>query len=436
MRDDNDGNPAKQPITAGNGLIHRRSLLGGGIAIAGAVAGGATTAVTEPLAVEKWSRQPGGLITPYGHPAAQEADIMRTLVNPDGQRMNVSAARTPLQRLDGTVTPNGLHYVVARNGVPDIDPNKHRLLIHGLVKQSLLFSLDALHRYPMISRTTFLESGGNSALLYSPSPVQANVQALHGLCSCAEWTGVRLSTLIEEAGIDAKAKWLIAEGADAPSVTSSVPLAKAMDDAIIALYQNGEPIYPANGYPMRLLLPGYEGSANVKWLRRIELVESPAMDINDVRYSTILLPSGKSLQFFFTQEVKSFITRPSPGLNLKESGYCEISGLAFSGNGKISRVEVSADGGKSWAEAALQEPVLSKAFTRFRMAWEWNGASAILQSRATDEAGNIQPTRAALMAERGEAEGIPSFTSFKFRHCNAITAWGINAGGEISHVYA
>ena len=436
MHDDNDGNPAKQPVTVGNGLIHRRSLLGGGIALAGAVAGGATTAATEPLAVENWSRQPGSLIAPYGHPAAQEAGIVRTLVNPDGQRMNVSAARTPLQRLEGTITPNGLHYVVARNGVPDIDPNKHRLLIHGLVRQSLVFSLDALHRYPMISRTTFLESGGNSALLYSPTPVQANVQALHGLCSCAEWTGVRLSTLIEEAGIDPKAKWLIAEGADAASVTGSVPLTKAMDDAIIALYQNGEPIYPANGYPMRLLLPGYEGSANIKWLRRIELVEAPAMDINDVRYSSILLPSGKSLQFFFTQEVKSFITRPSPGLNLKGLGYCEISGLAFSGNGKISRVEVSVDGGRSWAEAALQEPVLSKAFTRFRMAWQWNGAPAILQSRATDEAGNVQPTRAALVAERGEAEGTPSFATFKFRHCNAITAWGINASGEVSHVYA
>jgi sulfane dehydrogenase subunit SoxC len=435
MRHDNDGNPAKPPISVEEGLINRRSVLRGGVALAGAAASGATTVAAEPLFVEKWSREPGDLIAPYGQPAAQEKGILRALVNPDGQRMNVSAARTPLQRLEGTLTPNGLHYVVARNGVPNIDPNKHRLLIHGLVKQSLLFSLDALHRYPMMSRTTFLESGGNSALLYSPSPVQANVQALHGLCSCAEWTGVRLSTLIEEAGIDAKAKWLIAEGADAPSVTSSVPLAKVMDDAIIALYQNGEPIYPENGYPMRLLLPGYEGSANIKWLRRIELVESAAMDINDVRYSTILLPSGKSLQFFFTQEVKSFITRPSPGLNLKEPGYCEISGLAFSGNGKIDRVDVSVDGGKSWGEAALQEPVLSKAFTRFRMPWEWNGAPAILQSRATDEAGTIQPTRAAFMAERGEAEGIPSFTSFRLRHCNAITAWGINASGEVSHVY-
>jgi sulfane dehydrogenase subunit SoxC len=436
MRNDNDGNLAKPPIAAGNGLIHRRALLGRGVAFAGTIAGGTATATAAPLVIEKWSREPGGLIAPYGRPDAREHDIVRTLVNPDGQRMGVTAARTPLHRLDGTVTPNGLHYVVARNGIPAIDPDKHRLLIHGLVKQSLLFSVDALHRYPMVSRTTFLESAGNSTLLYSPTPVQANVQALHGLCSCAEWTGVKLSTLIEEAGIDAKAKWLITEGADAPNVTSSVPLAKAMEDAIIALYQNGEPIYPENGYPMRLLLPGYEGAASIKWLRRIKLVEAPAMDINDVRYSSILLPSGKSVQFFFTQEVKSFITRPSPGLNLRAPGYYEISGLAFSGNGKISRVDVSADGGKSWAEAALQEPVLSKAFTRFRMAWEWNGGPSVLLSRATDEGGNVQPARAALMADRGEAESAPSFTSFKLLHCNAITAWGISSSGEVSHVYA
>src|SRR5205085_6062712 len=201
MRDDNDRNLAKHPVAAGNGLVHRRALLGRGVAFAGTIAGGTTTATAAPLVVEQWSREPGGLLAPYGRPAARQLDIVRTIVNPDGQRMGVTAARTPLHRMDGAVTPNGLHYVVARNGIPEIDPDKHQLLIHGLVRQSLLFSVDALHRYPMVSRTSFLESSGNSTLLYSPTPVQANVQALHGLCSCAEWTGVKLSTLIEEAGI-------------------------------------------------------------------------------------------------------------------------------------------------------------------------------------------------------------------------------------------
>jgi len=431
-----DETEAKRQIVGGNGLLHRRALLGQSITYVSALAAAATvSAVAEPLAVDPWNRAPGGAVAPYGQPSAYERDFIRTLTNPKAE-IRESVARTPLHRLDGTITPNGLHYVVARGGVPDIDPNKHRLLIHGLVKQPLLFTVDALNRYPMVSRIAFLESGGNSAALYSREPIAAGVQALHGLCSCAEWTGVKLSTLLDEAGIDPKATWIIAEGADLPNRTRSIPLAKALDDAIVALYQNGEPLHPANGYPLRLLLPGYEGSGSIKWLRRIKLVDAPAMDIDDVKRSAILLASGNAQLFFYLQEVKSFITRPSPGLNLKEPGYYEISGLAFSGAGMIDRVDVSADGGKSWTQAVLQEPVLSKAFTRFRAPWHWNGGPAILQSRATDQAGNVQPTRVALVAERGELESKPSITSFSMRHCNAITSWGVGIGGEVSHVYA
>ena len=213
----------------------------------------------------------------------------------------------------------------------------------------MVYTLDALHRYPMVSRISFLECGGNSAPLYSKEPIQANVQALHGLCSCAEWTGVMLCTLLEEVGVDPKAKWFFAEGADLPTMIRSIPLAKAMDDAMIALYQNGERLNPANGYPLRLLLPGYEGNMNVKWLRRIKLVERPVMAINETKQYTILRPDGKAWQFYFPQEVKSFITHPSPGLNMKGPGFYEISGISFSGNGRIAKVEVSADGGKSWA---------------------------------------------------------------------------------------
>lgn len=215
-------------------------------------------------------------------------------------------------------------------------------MIHGLVKRSLVFTLDALARYPMVSRVTFVECGGNSAPLFSNEPIQANVQALHGMVSCSEWTGVRLSTLLEETGIDPKAKWLIAEGADAPAVSRSVPMTKAMDDAMLALYQNGERLMPSNGYPMRLLLPGWEGNMNVKWLRRLKLTEAPAMSFYEARTYAPILPNGKAYQFFFLQEVKSFITHPSPGLTMKGLGFYEISGLAYSATGRISKVMVSA----------------------------------------------------------------------------------------------
>jgi sulfane dehydrogenase subunit SoxC len=232
---------------------------------------------------------------------------------------------------------------------------------------------------------------------------------------------------LQEAGIDRKARWILAEGADAAGMSRSVPLAKAMDDALIALYQNGERVRPSNGYPMRLLLPGYEGNMNVKWLRRIKLTEGPTMTKDETSKYTITLPDGKSLQFVLPQEGKSVITQPSPGLTMDGAGLYEISGLAWSGYGKITNVEVSADGGKSWAKAALQSPVLSKALTRFRIPWRWNGGPALLQSRATDETGYAQPTREKMIAARGNRA---------IYHSNAITTWAVSDKGEVKHVYA
>src|SRR5215472_7911810 len=261
------------PRVAGSGLIDRRVLLSQGTAIAGAIGvGAATGAAAEPLANDPWSLAPGITIPPYAQPSRFEGKTVRTLTNPKLEPRG-SAARTPHHLLNGTITPNGLHFVIARGGFPDIDPDKHKLLIHGRVKQPMTFTVEALLRYPMTSRVTFLECGGNSAPLYAKDPIQANVQALHGLVSCAEWTGVKLSTLFEEVGIDPEATWFVAEGADAPTMHRSIPVRKAMDDAMIALYQNGERINPSNGYPMRLLLPGYEGNMNVKWLRRIKIVD-------------------------------------------------------------------------------------------------------------------------------------------------------------------
>jgi sulfane dehydrogenase subunit SoxC len=305
-----------------------------------------------------------------------------------------------------------------------------------MVKQPLTFSYNDLLRYPMETHVRFIECGGNSAPMWSKTPIQANVQALHGLLSCSEWTGIRLSTLLDEAGIDPKATWMIAEGADGVTMNRSVPVAKAMDDAMIVFYQNGERIMPWNGYPMRLFLPGYEGNMNVKWLHRLKLVEAPVMAINETMQYTYRVAGPKSWQFFFPMEVKSFVTHPSPGLTLKEPGYYEISGLAYSGNGRIAKVMVSADGGKSWGEAALDAPVLSKALTRFRMPWRWEGQPVVLQSRAWDEAGNFQPTRDEMFIERGAPKVNVPVTAFPMGHMNVITSWAIDAKGEVKHVYA
>jgi sulfane dehydrogenase subunit SoxC len=424
---------------ASNGLLHRRALLGRGLAFAGAIGasatGSPTGAAAGPLAEQDWGLSPGDPVPAYQTPSKFAKSVARTLSNPNFEP-RTSQSRTPHQLLDGMITPNGVFFTIVHDGVPDIDPAAHQLLIHGLVKLPLIFSYETLLRYPMTSRIAFIECGGNSAGLFSPQPLQTDVQGLHGLISCAEWTGVKLSTLLEETGIDPKAKWFIGEGADAAHVMRSVPLSKALDDAMIALYQNGEPLMPGNGYPMRLLLPGYEGNMNIKYVRRIKLIPEPAMSYWESQIYTEPLPNGKAFQFFFINEVKSFITYPSPGRDLRDPGVYEISGLAYSGKGRISKVLVSADGGQSWAEAALQEPVLSMAFTRFRMPWRWNGGPAVLQSRAWDEGGNAQPTRAQFVAARGELPSVPPLLAFENHHFNAITSWAVDQKGHITHAYA
>jgi sulfane dehydrogenase subunit SoxC len=423
---------------AGNGLLHRRSLLGRGIALAGVFGVGgfnAKTAAADPLAEAPWGQQPGDPVPAYQTPSKFAKNVVRSLSNPNFEP-RTSQSRTPHQLLDGMITPNGVFFTIVHDGVPEIDPSKHELLIHGLVKQPLIFSYEAMLRHPMTSRMAFIECGGNSAGLFSPQPLQTDVQGLHGLVSCAEWTGVKLSALLDETGIDPKAKWFIAEGADAAHVMRSVPLAKALDDAMIVLYQNGEPLMPGNGYPMRLLLPGYEGNMNIKYVRRIKLLSEPAFSYWEAQVYTEPLPDGKAYQFYFVNEVKSFITSPSPGRDLKEPGLYEISGLATSGKGRIAKVMVSADGGQSWAEAALQAPVLSMAFTRFRMPWQWNNGPAMLQSRAWDEDGSVQPTRAEFVAARGQLPSVPPLLAFENHHFNGITSWAINQKGQVTHAYA
>jgi sulfane dehydrogenase subunit SoxC len=425
-------------VVAGNGLLHRRAFLTRGGAFAAAVTGYTLsgTAAAQQLVDQPWSKGRGVAVQPYGAPSPFEKNVVRTLSNPQGEP-RTQHGRTPHHLINGTFTPNALHFVISHSGNPDIDPSQHRLVIHGLVRRPLEFTLETLHRYPMVSRMTFLECGGNSAGLFSSEPLQADIQAIHGLVSCSEWTGVMLSTLLDEAGIDPKAKWLIAEGADSLALSRSVPITKALDDAMIALYQNGERLMPGNGYPMRLLLPGWEGNMNVKYLRRLKLVEQPAMSYYEARTYAPILPGGKAYQFYFLQEVKSFITHPSPGLRMNGPGFYEISGVAYSANGRIAKVMVSADSGKTWAQAALQAPVLPKAFTRFRAPWRWDGGPVVLQSRAWDEGGNVQPTRAEVIARRGQtSKPLTNPLGFPSQHYNGPTSWRVESTGEVRNVYA
>jgi sulfane dehydrogenase subunit SoxC len=422
---------------ADNGLINRRALLGRGIALAGAgVAGTMNGAGAEPLKDETWSLEFGSTMPAVQTASPFEKGVARSLSNPNGEFRN-SHARTPHHLLGGTVTPNGLHFSINHAGVPNIDPAKHKLVLHGMVRQPMEWTLEKLSRYPLVSRMAFVECAGNSAPMFSSEPVQATPQALHGLVSSAEWSGVPLSTLLDEAGIDPKAKWVIAEGADAHFLSRSVPVKKAYDDALVAIYQNGERLMPGNGYPMRLLLPGYQGNMNVKFLRRLKVVDQPAYTMFESRSYAQVLPGGKTWRFHFLMEVKSFITYPSFGHQLSEPGFYAISGVAYSGTGRIAKVMVSADGGKTWGQAALQGPVHDKAFTRFTMPWRWDGQPAILQSRAWDEAGNAQPLRSEFVEARGQTrQPVTNPMQFPNQHYNSLTTWAVDSKGEVKHVYA
>ena len=415
-------------VAAGNGLLDRRSLLRAGVlaaGIAGIGAGVARAAESVGADAPEWMKTPGRSFSPYGMPSKWQEKVQRSFTLLPG-RPWTGTSRTPLHLLEGTLTPNGLHFERHHNGVPDIDPNRHELVIHGLVKRPLAFSVETLMRYPMESQIHFVECSGNSGSFNQREPQQTTAGGLNGLLSCSEWTGVRLATLLGEAEVNREAKWVIAEGADAVAMSRSVPLEKCLDDAMIALYQNGEAIRPEQGYPMRLLLPGFEGNMNVKWLRRLKVMNEPVNARDETSHYTELMPNGKARQYMFLQGVKSAIIKPSFGMNMKGPGFYEVSGLAWSGSGRVSKVEFSADGGKSWAAAALTPPVLSKALTRFRLAWRWDGRVSTLMSRATDEKGDVQPTRSAWVSQ---------YSPIQFYHFNGIQGWRIEADGTVKHVY-
>jgi sulfane dehydrogenase subunit SoxC len=360
----------------------------------------------------------------YGQPSPHEAAVQR--IQFAGTPTDTAAASlTPLQNLHGIITPSGLVFERHHAGVPDIVPDRHRLLLHGMVKRPLVFTMDELARFPSVSRLHFLECSGNTLTEWKKPA--ATVQHTHGLLSCCEWTGVPLATLLEEVGMEPDVRWILAEGADAAAMTRSVPLEKALDDALVVYAQNGEMLRPEQGYPLRLFLPGFEGNMSVKWLRRLKLGREPFMTREETAKYTDLMPDGSARQFTFVMEAKSVIVRPSGAQQLKAPGRYEISGLAWTGRGRIRRVEVSVDGGRSWREARLEEPVLPKCLTAFRLPWRWDGSPAVLQSRATDETGYVQPTRDALVAARGVNS---------YYHYNGIQSWRVTERGSVENAHA
>ena len=370
-----------------------------------------------------------------GYPLADESYGTRSQFETEVRRRFKTATplsswtMTPLEAGVGIITPSGLHFERSHGGTAVIDPATHSLYVHGMVREPRKYSMKDLRRFPSISRIMFLECSGNGLTEWS-KPTVRTVQFTHGLTSTSEWTGVPLSTVLKEAGVQHGAKWLLAEGGDAAAMTRSIPIDKAMKDCFLAYGQNGEALRPEQGYPLRLMVPGYEGNINIKWLRRLEVSDTPFMTREETSKYTDLLGNGKAVQFSFEMEAKSVITSPSGEMVLDGPGFHEITGLAWSGRGTVRRVDVSTDGGRRWHAASLQSPILPICHTRFRFPWTWDGDEAILQSRCTDDTGYVQPTLGQLIAVRGLNGPLGSIY-----HLNAIQSWHVAGDGKVTNVH-
>jgi sulfane dehydrogenase subunit SoxC len=401
----------------------RRRFLRFGAALGGAIGGLAGCSSPNAEAPSAPPKRLGAPVSAYGErsPFDKSTRHLATTKTPEA-----ASTRAPLQDSYGIITPSSLHFERHHSGVPTIDPAEHRLLLHGMVDRPLILTMDDILRLPSVNRVHFVECAGNGRSEWGPKTAP-NAQQSHGLASCSEWTGVPLSVLLQEVGVQSGASWLLAEGADPCKMQRSIPLAKAMDDIIVAYGQNGEDIRPEQGFPLRLVIPGYEGNMSVKWLRRIKLDSQPYMVRDETSKYSDLLPDGTARIFSYEMEAKSVITRPSGGQKINGAGPVEITGLAWSGRGRIERVEVSTDNGQTWQNAEIQEPRYTKAFTRFRLPWRWDGAETVLQSRCTDDTGYVQPANEALIAARGMNSDY---------HNNAIKSWKIGADGSVENVNA
>lgn len=403
----------------GGAALHRLGageLLAQGTPAVQSSGAGSAPAPAAPTAPLDATRVPGLPSGPLGTRSAFEQPALA----PTG--VSTGATFTPLQELSGTITPADLHFQRHHNGIAILDPSRYSLTVHGLVDRPITFTLEDLERFPAVTRVHFIECAGNGRAAYRAPKREMTPQVVDGLTSNSEWTGVPVATLLREVGVARGATWALAEGGDAAVLSRSVPLEKLLDDALVAYAQNGEPLRQANGYPARLLLPGYEGNMSIKWLRRLELVDQPNMSRDETAKYTDPLPHGTARSFSFVMDVKSIITAPAYPDRLSARGWWPIRGLAWSGRGRIVRVDVSTDGGTRWTEARLLGPALPRAHVRFEHLWEWDGRAATLMSRAIDETGAVQPTLDVYRQARG------SGTDY---HFSAIRSWLVESDGRV-----
>jgi sulfane dehydrogenase subunit SoxC len=414
--------------------INRRTFLTNGLAAGGAVVAGAGIArgaesdpANLPPNVPDWSRYlgEGTDSRPYGTPSEFESQVVRRNVAWLTASAESSINFTPLHELDGIITPNGLCFERHHGGIAEINPADHRLMINGLVDKPLLFTMEDIMRFPRENRVYFLECAANSGMEWRGAQLNG-CQFTHGMVHCVMYTGVPLRYILEEAGLKTNAKWLLPEGADASAMTRSVPLEKGLDDCLVAFKMNGEALRPEQGYPLRLVVPGWEGNMWIKWLRRIEVGDEPWHQREETSKYTDLLANGKARRFTWEMDVKSVITNPSPQAPITHGkGFTVLTGLAWSGRGTIDRVDITLDGGRNWHPARIDGPSFSKAVHRFYYEFDWDGSPLLLQSRAIDSEGNIQPTKDELRAVRG-ANSI--------YHNNGIQTWHVQASGEVENV--
>ncbi|MGI9356028.1 MAG: sulfite dehydrogenase [Rhizobiaceae bacterium] len=408
----------------------RRAFLKSSLALSGvAAAGTAALADGDPAILEKkdWNQYPGDGVDarPYGAPSEFENAVVRRNVAWLTADPISSVNFTPLHELDGIITPNGLCFERHHSGIAEIDPAEHRLMINGLVDTELVFTMDDLMRFPRKNQINFLECAANTGMEWCGAQLNG-CQFTHGMIHNVMYTGVPLKTLLEEAGLKSNATWLLPEGADASGMTRSVPMEKALDDCLVAWKMNGEALRPEQGYPLRLVVPGWEGNMWVKWLRRIEVGDEPWHHREETSKYTDLMANGKARRFTWEMDVKSVITNPSPQAPINhEKGFTVLTGVAWSGRGAVDRVDVSLDGGANWQTARIDGPSLDKSMHRFYHEFDWDGSPLLLQSRAIDSKGNIQPTKDALRTVRGENS---------IYHNNGIQTWHVNAGGEVENV--
>jgi sulfane dehydrogenase subunit SoxC len=424
--------PQKKPLPSGEKLSRRGFMSAAGLAGAGlasaslpvrAEAGKPDPLITE---VQDWNRYLGEGVDkrPYGMPSPYEKHVMRRDVSWLTASPESSVNFTPLHELDGIITPSGLCFERHHSGIADIDPAKHRLMIHGLVETPLVFTMEDIRRMPRRNVVHFLECAANSGMEWRGAQLNG-CQFTHGMVHNLMYTGVPLRTLLNEAGLKPKAKWLLLEGADASGMNRSLPVEKALDDVLVAFAMNGEALRPEQGYPLRAVIPGWEGNLWVKWLRRVEVGDMPWQAREETSKYTDLLADGRSRRFTFFMDAKSVVTNPSPQAPLKHKGRNVLSGLAWSGRGTIQRVDVSLDGGRNWQHARIDGPVFEKSLTRFYVDFDWSGQDLLIQSRAMDSTGYVQPTKEELRKVRGVNS---------IYHNNGIQTWHVSPNGETENV--